>query len=46
VRCNIIIGLTSLLGIAELLAAPAADEREVHDLYRRGLAGDKAAVVK
>ena len=45
-RCNIIIGLTSLLGLAELLAAPAADEREVNDLYRRGLAGDKAAVVE
>ncbi len=46
VRGNIILGLTLLLGIAGLPAASAADEIEVNDLYRRGLAGDKAAVVE
>jgi len=46
VRGHILIGLTLLLGIADSLAAPAADEKEVNDLYRRGLAGDRAAVVE
>lgn len=44
-RSEIVTVVTLLLAVA-VLPAPAAEENQVKELYRRGLAGDKAAVVQ
>ncbi len=40
------VALTSLLAASAVLAMPAADEKQINEMYRRGLAGEKAAVVE
>lgn len=44
VRFTLTVALLLLFGLSELVAAPSADEKQIQELYRRGLAGDKAAV--